>query len=92
MLIHSHTIIFAYSHIIDATIAAQKFGVASSSNEISTGIMGVGPGIEFTGYPIILDSLASQGFINSRAFSLDLRSVDSPSGETLPYSMQSFLN
>lgn len=44
--------------------------------------MGVGPGIELTGYPIIIDTLATQGVTNSRAFSLDLRSWDSPDGES----------
>lgn len=43
--------------------------------------MGVGPGIELTGYPTIIDQLATQGITNSRAFSLDLRGVDSPSGK-----------
>ena len=46
-----------------------------------TGLMGVGPGIEFTGYPTIIDELAKQGITNSRAFSLDLRGVDSPVGK-----------
>lgn len=42
--------------------------------------MGVGPGYELTGYNTILDTLKLQNIINSRAFSLDLRSVDSPDG------------
>jgi hypothetical protein len=43
--------------------------------------MGVGPGYELTGYPIIIDTLAAQGITQSRAFSLDLRGVDSPDGK-----------
>lgn len=45
-----------------------------------TGLMGVGPGVELTGYPIIIDSLATQGFTKSRAFSLDLRGFESAEG------------
>lgn len=56
------------------------FGVSLDSVDIPTGLMGVGPGIELTGYPIIIDSLADQGITQSRAFSLDLRGVDSPDG------------
>ncbi len=63
-----------------STVTAQQFGVATSSSDIPTGLMGVGPGIELTGYPIIIDSLATQGITQSRAFSLDLRGVDSPEG------------
>lgn len=67
-----------------ATVTGQIFGVAASSSEIPTGLMGVGPGIELIGYPIIIDSLATEGITNSRAFSLDLRSVDSPDGNVFP--------
>ncbi len=45
--------------------------------------MGVGPGIQLTGYPTIIDQLALQGVTNSRAFSLDLRGVESPDGKAL---------
>ncbi|KAH8649680.1 aspartic peptidase domain-containing protein [Tricladium varicosporioides] len=67
-------------HIGGATVTNQIFGISTASAQIPAGIMGVGPGIELVGYPIIIDSLANQGITNSRAFSLDLRSVDSPSG------------
>ncbi|KAH0555740.1 hypothetical protein GP486_006315, partial [Trichoglossum hirsutum] len=66
------------------TIVAQKFGVATSSQDIGSGIMGVGP--ELTGlttYPLVIDQLALQGKINSRAFSLDLRNVDDPNGSII---------
>lgn len=43
--------------------------------------MGVGPGVELIGYPNIIDELATQGITQSRAFSLDLRGIDSPAGE-----------
>ena len=64
-----------------ATVVAQQFGVANSTIDLDSGIMGVGPGIELTGYPTIIDQLAIQGITNSRAFSLDLRSVDTPEGK-----------
>ncbi|KAF2494423.1 acid protease [Lophium mytilinum] len=63
-----------------ATVIAQQFAVASDSTDMPTGLMGVGPGIELTGYPTIIDQLADQGITNSRAFSLDLRSVNAPAG------------
>lgn len=42
--------------------------------------MGLGPALSSLDpdYPYVLDSLKEQGFINSRAFTLDLRSIDSP--------------
>ena len=41
--------------------------------------MGVGLGMGFeTNYANIIDQLSLQGVTNSRAFSLDLRGVDSP--------------
>jgi hypothetical protein len=63
-----------------ASVKTQKFGVATTSSSIPTGLMGVGPGHELTGYNTIIDELALQGVTQSRAFSLDLRSVDSPDG------------
>ncbi len=43
--------------------------------------MGVGPGYELIGYYNIIDQLYVQGFTNSRAFSLDLGSVDTAEGK-----------
>jgi hypothetical protein len=63
-----------------ATITGQQFGVATSSTELPNGLMGVGPGVELTGYPTIIDTLVTEGFTQSRAFSLDLRGVDTPTG------------
>ncbi len=54
--------------------------------------MGVGPGFELTGIKTIIDSLAVQGITNSRAFSLDLRSVDSPVGKITPHPTQPLLS
>lgn len=65
-----------------STVTAQKFGVTTSSSDLPTGLLGVGPGLELVGYPIIVDTLASQGITNSRAFSLDLRSIESPDGRS----------
>lgn len=48
------------------------------------GIMGLGPPTESyeSAYPLVLDSLADQGFIESRAFSLDLRNFDDEEGKS----------
>lgn len=68
-----------------ATIPYQKFGVASASKKMSTGILGIGPDLN-TGfkahgpYRLVIDSLADEGIIQSRAYSLDLRHYDDPSG------------
>lgn len=43
--------------------------------------MGLSPPVQgVNAYPYILDTMKSQGLITSRAFSLDLRGVDNPSG------------
>ncbi|KAK2626212.1 hypothetical protein QTJ16_004474 [Diplocarpon rosae] len=63
-----------------AVVTGQQFGVSTISSAMPVGFMGVGPGIELTGYPTVIDSLVTQGFTNSRAFSLDLRSFESPDG------------
>ncbi len=52
-----------------------------------TRLMEVGPGIEHTGYPCVIDTLASEGIISSRAFSLDLRGVDSLDGKSFILAM-----
>ncbi|KAI1855003.1 hypothetical protein JX265_012358 [Neoarthrinium moseri] len=51
----------------------------SNSVDIYVGILGVGPrlGASRQSYPCILDSLKSQNFIQSQAFTLNLRSADS---------------
>lgn len=73
-----------YSSLLAAKIAKQIFGVATSSNDIDVGIMGLGPALSAgDAYPFVLDNLATQKLINSRAFSLDLRSIDSAVGSVI---------
>jgi len=71
-------------HIGGVTITGQHFGVTKISYDVNTGTMGVGPPVDPVDRPEpyldIIDELASQGITNSRAFSLDLRSVGSPEG------------
>ncbi|KAB5513124.1 aspartic peptidase domain-containing protein [Coniochaeta sp. 2T2.1] len=79
--------VFDYVTIGSARIAQQIFGVAYDSVRPSVGILGVGPEQSPSGwdsaYPHILDSLATQGFINSRAFSMDLQGLGSTSGSVI---------
>lgn len=63
-----------------------SFGVAEQSSGIAIGVMGVGPSADgysatrIPSYPSIIGDMASQGLINSRAFSLSLRDYDGPTG------------
>lgn len=68
-----------------ANITEQIFGVNSLSYSIPLGILGLSPPTSELDiqYSLVLDSMVSQGFISSRAFSLDLRSVDSPNGSLI---------
>ncbi|KAK3504129.1 aspartic peptidase domain-containing protein [Neurospora crassa] len=66
-----------------AKIKSQILGIGFESIDIPLGILGLSPSVSADGtspYPYLLDSMASQGIISSRAFSLDLRSIDNPSG------------
>jgi len=64
-----------------AHIVAQQFGNASTSKSQMEGVMGVGWGYGMdTNYYNIIDQLASQGITHSRAFSLDLASIDVSQG------------
>jgi hypothetical protein len=65
-----------------AKVKSQILGVGFESYDIPLGILGLSPSVNPDGqlYPYLLDSMASQGIISSRAFSLDLRSIDNPSG------------
>jgi hypothetical protein len=63
-----------------AKIKAQQFGVASTSSLMTVGILGVGPHTPDFNYPSVIETLATQKQTNSVAFSLDLRSVNDPSG------------
>ena len=64
-----------------ATITGLQFGWADATQAMETGIIAVGYGVEITGYYCIIDEMYLEGTINSRAFSLDLGSVDSPEGD-----------
>ncbi|KAM6509695.1 hypothetical protein FALCPG4_017342 [Fusarium falciforme] len=68
-----------------ARISQQIFGVADSSFVTNVGVMGASPWLSgWEGdYPLVLDNLATQGFINSRAFSLDIRSIGSDRGSVI---------
>ncbi|KAI0475093.1 aspartic peptidase domain-containing protein [Xylariaceae sp. FL0804] len=62
-------------YISGAQIQNQQFGVANQSELVWFGIMGLGRGQGpngFLQYPLIVDSLAAQGYTNSKLFSLDL--------------------
>ncbi|KAK8145292.1 hypothetical protein G3M48_004650 [Beauveria asiatica] len=75
---------YGYDYVTVGTskINQQIFGVAHDSEFATTGLMGVGPNLRGwnSPYPYILDNLFTQKFINSRAFSLDLRQVTSARG------------
>ncbi|EJP68590.1 eukaryotic aspartyl protease [Beauveria bassiana ARSEF 2860] len=75
---------YGYDYVTVGTskINQQIFGVAHDSEFATTGLMGVGPNLRGwnSPYPYILDNLFTQKFINSRAFSLDLRQVSSARG------------
>jgi hypothetical protein len=68
-----------------AQIKDQVFGVGVESYDIPVGILGLSPPTSSaqTQYSFVLDSMVSQGLIESRAFSLDLRNVDDPNGSVI---------
>ncbi|KAM0429970.1 hypothetical protein ACHAPT_005975 [Fusarium lateritium] len=74
-----------YLSVGAARITQQIFGVADSSFVTNVGVMGASPWLSgWEGdYPLVLDNLATQGFINSRAFSLDIRSIGSDRGSVI---------
>ncbi|KAK5658058.1 hypothetical protein OQA88_2614 [Cercophora sp. LCS_1] len=66
-----------------ASVTAQIFGVGLDSYDIPLGILGLSPPVNPNNpnsYPFLLDTMAAEGLIKSRAFSLDLRSVTEPYG------------
>ncbi|KAI9049430.1 hypothetical protein LZ554_006463 [Drepanopeziza brunnea f. sp. 'monogermtubi'] len=67
----------------ESTITAQQFGLTTTSHDLPVGLLGVGPGIELTGYPTLVDNLAIQNITNSRAFSIDLRAYDTDAGAVI---------
>lgn len=68
--------------MVDARIEGQQFGIANDSANVPLGILGLGPptGSYESKYPLVLDNLADQGHIESRAFSVDLRNADDDEG------------
>ncbi|KAG4434495.1 hypothetical protein IFR05_010038 [Cadophora sp. M221] len=67
-----------------ASIKAQQFGIATRSQGLDTGLMGLSYGNQVgTSYPNIVDQLAAQNITQSRAFSLDLGSIDTPEGSII---------
>ncbi|KAA8575189.1 hypothetical protein EYC84_004386 [Monilinia fructicola] len=63
------------------TIKKLQFGVATASNRMFAGIMGVSWGLGLgTGYYNIIDQLALQGLTKTRAFAIDLGNVNTASG------------
>ncbi|KAH7176376.1 aspartic peptidase domain-containing protein [Dactylonectria macrodidyma] len=71
-----------------ANITNQTFGVVVTSDGISQGIMGLSPDLRggFDSdepYSLVLTSMADQGLIASRAFSLDLRHSEATTGAVI---------
>ncbi|KAL7937143.1 acid protease [Trichoderma chlorosporum] len=73
---------YDYVQLGSLRINQQVFGVATDSQFASVGILGAGPDLSgwTSPYPFVIDNLAKQGFIKSRAFSLDIRGLDSDRG------------
>ncbi|KAJ0161574.1 Candidapepsin-2 [Colletotrichum tanaceti] len=68
-----------------SVLVNQTFGVVTKSDGIATGIMGLAPDLKAgfergKPYSLVLNSLADQGLIESRIFSLDLRHQSADSG------------
>lgn len=70
---------------IAVNVTDQVFGLNNLSYSIPICILGLSPSPSIIDirYSLVLDSMVSQGLIASRAFSLDLRSVDSPTGSLI---------
>ncbi|PTB78484.1 acid protease, partial [Trichoderma longibrachiatum ATCC 18648] len=73
---------YDYVQLGSLRINQQVFGVATDSEFASVGILGAGPDLSgwTSPYPFVIDNLVKQGFIKSRAFSLDIRGLDSDRG------------
>lgn len=70
--------------ITAASLTDQIFGVGFESYDIPLGILGLAPPTDSEPlYTYVLDNMVEQGLIDSRAFSLDLRDVDSPDGSVI---------
>lgn len=81
-------LIYYYADVValgGAKIKNQTFGVVARSKGQSQGILGLAPDLKGgfdtdQPYPLVLSSMAEQGVIASRVFSLDLRHADSDYG------------
>ena len=69
----------------NANITNQTFGVVTQSEDQGQGILGLAPDLRGgfdteEPYSLVLNTMAKQGVISSRAFSLDLRHADAETG------------
>ncbi|KAF4511176.1 hypothetical protein G6O67_002996 [Ophiocordyceps sinensis] len=76
---------YDYVQIGSSKLSQQLLGVATNSEFAVTGILGAGPNLDGwdSHYPTVIDNLAMQGFTQSRAFSLDIRSLESNRGSVV---------
>ncbi|KAK4229253.1 aspartic peptidase domain-containing protein [Podospora fimiseda] len=74
-----------YVGVGQARITQQIFGVSYDSTAAVVSTLGLGPDLNgFTAsYPLFLDNMVNQGLINSRAFSLDLKSFGGSGGSII---------
>ncbi|KAK4178772.1 putative aspartyl protease precursor [Triangularia setosa] len=74
-----------YIGIESARVTQQIFGVAYNSVGPTNAMLGLAPSLQgwSNGYPLLLDSLTSQGHISSRAWSLDVKGIASQSGSVI---------
>ncbi|KAL7782899.1 acid protease [Trichoderma afarasin] len=68
-----------------AKLRNQLFGAAFDSKPENYGIFGAGPDLRGWDdpYPTVINTLAQQGFTSSRAYSLDLQSIESQRGSVI---------
>lgn len=66
-----------------AKVSQQKFGAAYQSYEHTVGVLGAAPSYDgwVNKYPTLFDNLASQGHIQSRSFSMNLRGFKTDQGK-----------
>ncbi|RDA84093.1 putative aspartyl protease, partial [Ophiocordyceps camponoti-leonardi (nom. inval.)] len=76
---------YDFMQLGSARVSQQLVGVATDSEFAVTGILGAGPSLDGwkSPFPTIIDNLATQGFTKSRAFSLDIRSLESHRGSVV---------